>query len=176
MLKGVKNNLIAYFLLFVIIGNFFYILSTISPDFKNKLSDTAAVIASLLIFETNQERAEKQIPELKENPTLTKAAQLKANSMAEKGYFSHTDPEGNSPWYYLNLAGYKYEFAGENLAVNFVESKEVHKAWMNSATHKANIIQPKFTEIGIATAEGVYKGKKAVFVVQFFGTPKIDTQ
>jgi len=55
--------------------------------------------------------------------------------------------------------------------VNFVDSSEVHRAWMNSPTHKANIIQPRFTEIGVATAEGIYKGKQAIFVVQFFGVP-----
>mgnify|MGYP000872805523 FL=1 len=125
-------------------------------------------------METNKERLAQDLSELTENELLKDAAQLKANEMAEKGFFSHVGPDGKQPWAYLDEVGYKYAAAGENLAVNFVHSKEVHKAWMNSPTHKANIIQPKFTEIGIATAKGIYKGQEVVFVVQFFAKPKND--
>lgn len=131
----------------------------------------AAVLSSVLVEETNKSRSFEQYPTLTENPTLIAAAQAKAKDMATRGYFAHDTPEGLTPWYWLEKAGYDYRYAGENLAVNFVDSKDVVDAWLDSPLHRANILNEHFTEIGIATAEGEYQGRRAVFVVQFFGTP-----
>ncbi len=127
-----------------------------------------------LISFTNKARTHAGLPALIENEILAKAAQLKAQDMAEGGYFAHYSPTGLSPWFWFTQAGYDYQKAGENLAVNFEDSKDVVNAWMNSPTHKANIIKDGYTEIGIASAEGMYKGKEATFVVQLFATPKIE--
>lgn len=105
------------------------------------------------------------------NPLLEEAARLKAEDMAEKGYFSHVSPDGKSPWYWISGAGYKFIYAGENLAVDFEYSEDVNEAWLNSPGHRDNILNNQFTEIGIATAEGRYNGRKTTFVVQMFGTP-----
>ncbi len=59
--------------------------------------------------------------------------------------------------------------------INFFDSKDVVNAWMNSESHKENILDTHFTEIGIGTAHGIYKGKEALFVVQFFATPSISS-
>lgn len=131
----------------------------------------AAILPGVLVSMTNEKRAISSESPLSTNDLLTKAAELKAKDMAERGYFSHNTPEGNLPWYWLQKVGYQYSHAGENLAVNFTDSKDVIDAWMNSPTHKANIIKNNYTEIGIAMAEGVYQGKNTIFVVQFFGTP-----
>lgn len=131
----------------------------------------SSVLPGVLTGQTNQKRAENQLNPLTTNPMLVEAAQLKANDMAARGYFSHNTPEGNTPWYWLDQVGYTYQYAGENLAVNFVDSNEVTEAWMNSPTHRANIVKESYTEIGIAVASGTYKGRDSVFVVQFFGTP-----
>lgn len=141
------------------------------PELSSKLG-LASVLPSVLIAKTNETRTTEGITQLIENPLLTHAAQLKANDMAARGYFSHVDPDGNQPWHYLTLAGYSYAAAGENLAVNFSDSVEVHRAWMRSPTHKANIIRPQFSEIGIGIATGTYKNREVMFVVQFFGVPK----
>ena len=133
----------------------------------------AAVLPSVLTDYTNEDRQKHGVGALKVSPKLEEAAKLKANDMALKGYFSHTTPEGQDPWYFLKLAGYEYQYAGENLAVNFVESRDVETAWMNSEGHRANIINASYTEIGIATAQGVYQGRPTIFVVQFFGTPRV---
>lgn len=167
-----KEKILSLFLVIILLAEFLYIGSIISPKFKNALANLGAILPSILILKTNEERSNQNLSELVENETLNQAAQLKAENMAKNSYFSHKDKEGNSPWYYLDLVGYDYAVAGENLAVNFKESLEVHNAWMKSPTHMANIIQPRFTEIGIGTAEGIYKGKEVTFVVQFFGTPK----
>lgn len=149
------------------------VLALILPIFNGKLDYLSAVLPSVLVLETNQERESQNLNTLETNALLAAAAQMKANDMAEKGYFAHVTPDGKQPWHFLSEVGYEYETAGENLAVNFVDSKKVHEAWMNSPTHKANILKDKYTEIGIATAKGTYKGREAIFVAQFFGKPKI---
>jgi hypothetical protein len=91
--------------------------------------------------------------------------------MAARQYFAHYSPDGTSPWYWFDEVGYVYAHAGENLAVHFSDSGEMVEAWMKSPTHRANIINQQYTEIGIGTARGRYEGFDTVFVVQLFGTP-----
>jgi uncharacterized protein YkwD len=131
----------------------------------------AAVVAAVLVDYTNDNRAEEGLSELATSTLLESAAQLKADDMAAKGYFAHVSPDGSLPWDWMDRAGYEYQYAGENLAVNFVNSSDVSRAWMRSPTHRANIVSERFTEIGIATSRGQYKGKDAIFVVQMFGSP-----
>lgn len=135
----------------------------------------ASILPTVLIEETNTRRESQNLTSLKVNSLLEKAAQMKADDMATRGYFSHATPDGKTPWYFLDKAGYVFSMAGENLAVNFFDSKDVAEAWMNSEGHRANILSSNYTEIGIAAAQGIYQGKKTVFVVQFFGTPAVAT-
>ncbi len=131
----------------------------------------ARIVPEELVELTNIRREKVEVKALNVNPLLVSAAQMKADDMAEKGYFAHTSPEGVTPWYWFDAAGYNYRHAGENLAVNFTETHRVDQAWMDSPTHKRNIINESFEEIGIATAVGEYKGnREAVFVVQLFGS------
>ena len=142
------------------------------PSFRTGVLDSlSAIYAAVLVNLTNQNRVAANISELKVSPILEKAAQMKADDMAGKSYFAHNTPDGKTPWYWFEQAGYKYIYAGENLAVNFQNSEDIETAWMNSKTHWYNIMNPKYTEIGIATSTGIYKGRQAVFVVQMFGAP-----
>ncbi|MBP7006601.1 MAG: hypothetical protein KBC44_01400 [Candidatus Pacebacteria bacterium] len=141
----------------------------------DKTKFLASVLPAVLTELTNEERIDNDVPVLKENPLLVQAAKAKAEDMASKGYFAHTSPEGITPWYWLKQAGYSYKSAGENLAINFLDSEDVSRAWMNSPTHRANIVKKEYTEIGIAVANGMYKGRKTIFVAQFFGTPIAST-
>ena len=143
---------------------------TVFVVFKNN-SFLGAVLPGVLTALTNTDRTAIGVGALTQNTLLAAAAQQKANDMAAKGYFSHVTPDGKTPWYWLDQVGYKYTYAGENLAVNFSDSKDVEDAWMKSPTHHANLVKPQFTQIGIAVANGTYKGKDATFVVQFFGAP-----
>lgn len=138
---------------------------------RNDNQFLAAVLPGVLTTLANSDRAARGLPELRVNPLLEEAAKMKAEDMAAKEYFAHTSPEGLTPWVWISRAGYAYVHAGENLAVNFSESESVAHAWMNSPGHRDNILNPNYTEMGIATAEGVYKGKETVFVVQMFGAP-----
>ena len=127
--------------------------------------------ANVLVDETNQSRVANALPDLQLSPVLQEAAQEKANDMASKGYFAHTSPQGLTPWYWFQQVGYSFDYAGENLAVNFSDSQDVTTAWMNSPEHRANILNADFTQIGIATAQGIYNGQPTTFVVEEFGTP-----
>lgn len=131
----------------------------------------AAIIPNAIVDITNQERLTNNLNFLKTNALLTQAAQLKAEDMAQKGYFAHTSPQGLTPWFWLGKTGYQFNFAGENLAINFLDSQDVTNAWMNSPSHRANILNNNFTEIGVGTAKGEYQGQETTFIVQFFGRP-----
>jgi hypothetical protein len=131
----------------------------------------AAIIKSEIVSLTNTERQQNRVLTLKENALLTKSAQAKANDMAAKSYFSHTSPGGRLPWTWIEFAGYDYQAAGENLAVRFIDSKDVVVAWMASPSHRANLIKASYTDIGVGVAQGIYKGTPATFVVQHFARP-----
>jgi hypothetical protein len=125
-----------------------------------------------LVDMTNVSREQLGFQPLKENPVLSQAAYLKAKDMIEKDYFAHYSPEGVSPWHWLGEVGYDYRLAGENLAIGFLESEQVHTAWMDSLSHKENILDAGYQEMGIAVLKGDFQGKETTLVVQFFGTPK----
>jgi uncharacterized protein YkwD len=144
----------------------------VEPIIKMGGQNTGAVLLSVLGGLTNNERQAMNIPELKINPLLSEAAQLKANDMAAKGYFGHTSPEGKTPWHWLNKVGYKYDYAGENLAINFTDTKDITDAWMKSPTHRANIVKAAYTEMGSGMAVGMYRGMETIFVVQEYGNPR----
>ena len=133
--------------------------------------NVAAVISAVLVDLANADRGALGIGTLTPDPLLTAAAQAKANDMAQKSYFAHFDAAGKSPWDWMHEAGYRYEHAGENLAIQFSESGDVERAWLASPAHRANLLDGRFTQVGIATAEGFYQGQPTTFVVQFFGTP-----
>lgn len=130
----------------------------------------ASVLAAVLVDLTNGDRTQNSLHTLTMNPTLVAAAQAKANDMATKGYFAHVGPDGKDSWYWFKEIGYGFSYAGENLAVDFSDSGDVERAWMNSPLHRQNLLDPHFTEIGIATAQGKYQGHATTFVVQMFGT------
>ncbi|KKW26617.1 MAG: hypothetical protein UY70_C0021G0017 [Candidatus Kaiserbacteria bacterium GW2011_GWB1_52_6] len=135
-------------------------------------SNVAAVVSAVLVDLANIDRVQGNLGTLKMNPVLVAAAQAKANDMAAKGYFAHTSPEGINSWYWFKQAGYAFEYAGENLAVDFSDSGDVNAAWMGSVSHRENIMNGHYTEIGIATAAGYYLGHPTIFVVQEFGSPE----
>lgn len=120
----------------------------------------------------NEERLARELAPLKENAILTQAAEAKAKDMLKNGYFSHNSPKGENPWYWLKQSGYSYQYAGENLAINYESAESQHSAWMKSATHQANIVNTKYQETGIAIVSGKMKGESATITVQFFGAPR----
>ena len=138
----------------------------------NSIQTTVAdILPQVIVEETNNNRISNNVPPLTTNLYLTMAARLKVDDMAKKGYFSHQEPDGAMAWNLMERVNYAYSYAGENLAVNFFDARDVVTAWMNSQTHRNNILSPNFTEVGVAATRGVYQGKETVFVVQMFGAP-----
>jgi hypothetical protein len=127
-----------------------------------------------IMADINSKRVEAGLMPLFFDRSLTSAAEKKAVDMANVGYFSHTGPDGSTPWQYIESEGYNYLYAGENLAVDFFDVSELDSAWMNSPGHRANILNPDFQETGIGIANGVYQGREVVFYVQMFGSPVYD--
>jgi hypothetical protein len=163
-----KTSVIAL-ALFIIICEVGFIAQTkvvfLATDFL------ASVLPSVLTDLTNVARAENGLTTLTRNPLLDEAAQAAAQDMAAKGYFAHVAPDGTTPWHWLDVVGYKYSYAGQNLAVNFTDSENVETAWLNSPTHRENILKSQYTEVGFGTATGMYEGQETTFVVEYFGTP-----
>ena len=158
------------FLIFFLIGiAFFKVIFVIFLYSFTGNPFYADITKTALIDLANYERAKNSLPALSENPILSQAAQMKALDMAQNGYFNHVSPSGVSPWHWFTRAGYSYRYAGENLAIGFVDSKEVQDAWIASPSHRANIVNGKYQEIGIAVLKANFQGNPATIVVQMFG-------
>ena len=112
----------------------------------------------------NQDRAAQGLTALKSNAQLTKLAENYAQDMIKRGYFSHYNPEGLSPFQRMNNAGITYKTAGENLAIN-TSVVAAEKAFMNSSGHRANILNTTYTDVGIGV---VRSPGGSVYVVQEF--------
>lgn len=135
------------------------------------LGYAAQISVSEVITLTNQKRAEAGLQPLKQNPSLDQGAIAKGQNMLAVGYWAHVAPDGTQPWKYFGDVGYKYRFAGENLARDFSSASSAVEAWMASPTHRDNLLSDKYTEIGIGVVEGDLNGVDTTIVVQFFGRP-----
>lgn len=143
---------------------------TVANAQTKKVESTTPFTVEQIVVATNKARASDGLPVLTINTTLNKAAQMKATDMVKKGYFAHESPTGVTPWYWFKEAGYNYMHAGENLASGFLTTKNLMKGWIDSPTHKANIMDPQYTEIGIGFAKTTKNGKTNWYVVQMFGS------
>ena len=127
-----------------------------------------------LLYETNRQRLENELPELAQSELLNEAARLKAQDMISNDYWAHVSPTGVEPWKWLGQVGYEYDIAGENLAKNYPNSKETVAAWMNSETHRDNILNSRYTEVGFAVVDGVLEGRETTLIVAFYGNKSTD--
>lgn len=125
-----------------------------------------------LLILINEKRLENGLEPLKLNSELTKAAQSKADHMFQNNYWAHFAPDKTSPWKFILESGYDYIYAGENLAKGFVNSKDAVDAWMNSPTHRDNILSSQYEDVGFAIVEGNLQGEETVLIVELFGQEK----
>jgi hypothetical protein len=162
-----------FFLFYSAIFLFFLVLinasKTLAPGVLGYASD---IKVSELLKKTNEYRIKNGKKELVLNEKLSKAALEKAKFMFQKNFWAHTSPDGTEPWYFVLNQGYDYSFAGENLARNFNSSSEVVNAWINSSSHRENLISDNYDEIGFGVVNGVLDGYETTLVVQFFGKPR----
>jgi hypothetical protein len=135
----------------------------------NVLGSTPDITINSLLKQTNQSRLDAGVGALKVNEKLNKAAYLKAQDMFNKQYWAHNAPDGTKPWKWLGDVDYDYSEAGENLAKNFVTTKAVVDAWMNSPKHRENMLNRDYQDVGFAVVDGTMSGEATSLIVVFYG-------
>jgi len=121
----------------------------------------------------NIERTTRGLIPYTVNIKLNNSAKIKVEDMIKNNYFEHISPSGKSVSDLVKLTGYQYATVGENLAKgNFATSKELVQAWMDSPGHRANILNTKFTEIGVSIEFTTENGGNILYAVQHFGLPR----
>jgi len=169
-----KARLLGGDFLFRLVLVFFILRIVVLPFYVYfpKSAFFAQVVSSDILELLNKERRTLGLAPLREDPKLKRAAYLKAQDMLKHDYFGHKSPSGVSGWYWIQKSGYDYEIAGENLAIGFLDSKEVHQAWNDSPSHRQNLLAPYFQDVGIAAITGEFQGNETTIVVQFFSKPQ----
>jgi hypothetical protein len=166
-----SSSLVVIALLLVVFQGIINIIPKIGP---NILGYASNISIQDVVRLTNQKRSEAGLPALTYNQTLSDAAYTKGRDMIDKDYWAHVSPDGTQPWKFFTQFGYRYRYAGENLARDFSNAQSAVDAWMNSPTHKENILNPKYKEIGIGVVEGDLAGSDTTIIVQFFGATYAD--
>ena len=139
-----------------------------TPSFSPKPTSASEQIANRLVILTNAERTKNNLSPFKTTTALTSLAREHSQDMATNNYFSHTDLTGGSPSDRAKKAGIPNKelpdgsfeigvaeniglITGANLTAEAVAQMQIAN-WMNSPGHRANILNPQYTEIGIGTA------------------------
>jgi uncharacterized protein YkwD len=134
----------------------------------------SSIDANQILILHNRERESNGLGRFSVNTLLNKSAQAKAQAMLDSNCWSHYCPNGKSPWDFFDAAGYTYIYAGENLAQGFFDNESVMQAWMNSPTHRENILKPEFNEVGIGIAYGDFQGiDDNIVITVHFGSRSI---
>ena len=150
------------------------VLSGYKPH-RGVLAYATEMSQSTLLSATNNQRNANGRKPLTLNSKLSQAAQAKANDMVARNYWSHNTPDGQEPWVFFANAGYQYIKAGENLAYGFLTSSEAVTGWMNSPSHRENLLDADFTEVGFGFANGNdynNAGQETVVVAEY-GQPMV---
>jgi len=135
------------------------------------LGYSSLIAPETIVALTNQERESQGLGPLELNSTLSESATRKAGDMFAFNYWSHNSPSGRTPWDFFKEVDYEYRIAGENLAKDFYNNESVIRAWMKSPSHKENILNSKYKEIGVAVVNGTINGMQTTLVVQHFASP-----
>lgn len=158
---------IFYFILLFFIGQFAFQITT--KHFSDILGTSTNISSQVMLLLINQDRQTYKLLPLALNENLSQAALLKAQDMLDRNYWAHSAPDGTNPWVFIQKAGYKYTYAGENLARGFTKSEDVVRAWMKSPTHRTNILSPNYQDVGFAVVEGKLLGERTTLIVEMFG-------
>ncbi|MDO8577350.1 MAG: CAP domain-containing protein [Candidatus Wildermuthbacteria bacterium] len=143
------------------------------PPLLGPTDTPSSLLTTQGVFEwTNVQRFNFGFQQLSANESLKLAAAAKVQDMFDRQYFAHISPIGQSAGDLATLAGYEYITIGENLALgNFENDEKLVDAWMNSPGHRANILNSKYQEIGVAVGKGIFEGNTRWLAVQIFGKP-----
>ncbi|EKD94570.1 MAG: hypothetical protein ACD_26C00034G0105 [uncultured bacterium] len=166
-----SSSLLVIAILFTAFQGIIGYISKIRPDVLGYASN---ISIQEVVNLTNQKRTEAGLSALSLNEKLSAAAYTKGRDMIDRDYWAHVAPDGTQPWKFFTNFGYKYRYAGENLARDFSNASDAVNAWMNSPTHRENILNTKYKEIGIGVVEGDLAGSDTTVIVQFFGATYAD--
>ncbi len=169
--KLLHHSSILFFIIAFFLGQF--VFTYLRTDYPAVLGSSIDLSTEQLVQLTNQQRQKEHVQPLKLNDSLSQAAAMKADFMFSKNFWAHNGPDGTTPWYFFKQVGYNYTYAGENLARGFTNSSEVMNAWMNSPTHRENILSPNYEEIGFAIKKGRLLDEDTTLIVELFGTTNI---
>jgi hypothetical protein len=136
------------------------------------LGYSSNIDVNTLLSEVNARRQELGLSQVVLSEQLNQAALAKAQDMFSDQYWAHVAPDGKQAWDFIKEASYSYKYAGENLARDFDTSTQVVQAWMDSPSHRENMVNPDFTNMGLAVVNGNLKGFNTTLVVQLFAVPQ----
>ncbi len=161
-------------MLLIVLGGIFLNNSMSRTQHHGVLAYATEISSQRLLGATNEERTSNGKASLKLNDKLTAAAQAKANDMAKRNYWSHMTPDGKQPWTFVQQAGYSYQKAGENLAYGFDTSSDTVTGWMNSKSHRENLLDNAYSEVGFgyANVANFNKSGPETVVVAMYGQPQ----
>ncbi len=162
MKKFITKNILS--LILVIASSQFFIFSNPLPVVASGISEKE------ILFSINEQRISSRLEPLILNTRLSSAATNKSIYLLENNYFAHNTPDGKQFSSWIKESNYEYSLIGENLATNFHNSKDILKAWMKSNSHRDNILDKNFTEIGIGFNE---KNNQTMVVVIFGRSNKL---
>lgn len=165
------SSIVFYICLLLVFQTFFGVMKHRGAEILGYATDINIERILALI---NEKRRENNLAPLSLSRELSESATKKATDMFHENYWAHISPTGISPWSFITSSGYQYVYAGENLAKDFNYSDEVVSAWMNSPTHRANILKPEYTDIGLSVLNGRLNGAETTLVVQHFGSKIVD--
>lgn len=165
--RTLHADFLTFYLIAIVFMGLFYRL----PQVSRVLGVATDMSITKLLELTNIQRTNNGLQPLEYNQQLSQAAVSKATDMFANNYWAHFGPNGQSPWDFVLASGYKYEYAGENLCKNYMTSDGCVNAWMQSPTHRENILRPQYTDIGLGVVNGELNGEQTTLVVQMFGTP-----
>lgn len=120
----------------------------------------------------NEQRTARGLTLFKENEALNKAAELKAKEIANLGSLVHTQAPLGTQWWNTAQSGYFFQSIGENLAANISDPSTLVMDWINSPIHSVNILNPLYSDIGVATVPGVFRGTAGSYTVEYTAIPK----
>jgi len=143
----------------------------------NTLAFATDVTKQSMLSATNEQRLKDGDTALSLNDKLARAAQAKANDMAARDYWSHITPDGEEPWKFIDEQGYEYMKAGENLAYGFTTTSDTIKGWMNSPTHRANMLDGTYSEVGFGfvNADRYQRQDNETIIVAMYALPADST-
>ncbi len=160
-------SFIAVILIILKFSVFSYIFLIYTQDAKMSTETINRLLAL-----TNEDRAANNLRPLILNSALSRAAQAKAEDMVVNNYFSHYSPSGAKPWDWISRDDYPYLLVGENLAMNFSSVDSAQAALMASPTHKQNILNSRYEDVGLALISGQINNQEGLILVELFAVKK----